>query len=81
MNEFDKDNFIWFTTASKKELEQWYEEADISDIHYMIGLVTEQITDLRMEELALNEKNSNYYAQQTKELLNKFTLKGKNNGS
>ena len=32
MNAFDRDNFEWYTNASAKELEQWYEQADVGDI-------------------------------------------------
>lgn len=77
MNEFDRDNFEWFTTASAKELEQWYAEADISDLQYMMRLVQEELTVLRLEEMDLHENDLDSYASQTKELLNKFTLTSK----
>ena len=81
MNEFDRDNFEWFSTASAKELEQWYEQADINDLKYMIRLVQEELTNLSLEEMDIRESTLHNYVDPTKKLLSKFTLKGKINGS
>ena len=81
MNAFDRDNFEWYTNASAKELEQWYEQADVGDIQYMIKLIQEELTNLSLDEMDIRESTLHNYADTTKKLLNKFTLKGKINGS
>ncbi len=76
MNDFDRDNFVWFTTASSKELEQWYAEADTSDLIYMMRLVQEEITKFQLEEIDIMESELDDYLDQAKNVLNKFYLKG-----
>lgn len=75
MNDFDKDNLEWFTKASLKEQQEFLENAEISDLVYMIGLVRQAISTLHEEELDII--NTDVVAEGCKEanaVLRKFRL-------
>ena len=75
MNDFDKDNLEWFTNASAKEQREFLENAEISDLVYMIGLVRQAISSLHEEELEVI--NADVIAEGCKEanaVLRKFRL-------
>lgn len=76
MNAFDRDNFEWYTNASAEELEQWYEQASISDLHYMLRLVQEELTSLRLVEMDGLEVEVDNYKETAKAVIDRFTLKG-----
>ena len=72
MNDFDRDNFLWFTSASSKELEQWYEQADISDLRYMVRLVQTELSSLILEELDEMEAELGEYHESANSVINKI---------
>jgi hypothetical protein len=76
MNDFDRDNFLWFTNASAQELEQWYAQADIADLSYMLKLIELEITNLRIKQLDEMEQHLDYYQDQAVNVIN-FVRKGK----
>lgn len=55
MNNFDRDNFIWYTNASKKEQIAWLEQASIEDLQYMTSLIRQGINELIEEETQVIE--------------------------
>ena len=75
MNDFDRDNFLWFTTASAEELEQWYEQADISDLKYMVGLVQTELTALRLAEMDEMEADLGLYRESANNIIDKIRNK------
>lgn len=76
MNDFDRDNFLWFTNASVEELEQWYAQADISDLNYMLKLLELEITNLKIKQLDEMELYLDFYKDQAVNVIN-FVCKGK----
>ena len=76
MNAFDRDNFEWYTNASAEELEQWYDEASIGELHYMLRLVQEELTSLRLAEMEGLEFEVDNYKETAAAIINRFTLKG-----
>lgn len=75
MNDFDRDNFLWFTHASAEELEQWYEQADISDLWYMMRLVQTELSALRLAEMDEMESDLGQYRQLANAIINNIRNK------
>ena len=75
MNDFDRDNFVWYTNASLKEQSEWLEEASMEDLRYMTKLIRLGINELIEEQTQLIE--SDIVAQGCEEahkVLEKFRL-------
>ena len=76
MNDFDRDNFEWYTNASAEELEQWYDEASTEELQYMLRLVQEELTNLKVQEMDRLEYGISFFKPDADTVLNKFRLKG-----
>lgn len=73
MNDWDKDNLNFIMTASKAELDEFYEQCDPSDLKYISKLINSELAKLN---LALAE----YFDEidsvdQANAVLSKFKLK------
>jgi len=78
MNNYDRENLHFLMSASKQQLQEWYDSIDHEDLHYAMGLLDQFEQELNIRHSMLDDSVETVV--DSVEILKKFRLNSEKNG-
>ena len=78
MNQYDRENLNFLLSASRQQLEEWYNSIDHEDLHYAIGLLDKFEKELDIRHSMFEDSVEDF--TDSIEILKNFRLNSEKNG-